>query len=1024
MGLTSVLGTIGSIASSYAKKPLTAFSQLETSEGGHTIVAKDGSLATVLRIDGVRQILGDEELEHLIERLTVQLSPYFGRPGHALQVWFSRDPDLSGLVVQNLMRPPRNVAAELGLDFEDVFDAKESHLPNYIVAEGFYFVLWTRLSILTKQELQRAKIDRKPPKGWPTFAEAQDINRSVRALVTRHQSFVDSLLTDLGDVGIRAEALDADFAIEAVRSSIYPDLTDSGWLPSLPGGPAPRRRPELSPTDASHYLWPRLDDQIFDREAERVNPRVVRVGAYNFAGVDMTIGPQEVQNFSYLLGRMIDGNVSKEMPWRFSALVEGEGLSMLGIQSFLAAIFTITNRDNRAIREAIQELKTMRSEEGLVVCRLRISFATWAPADDLRLIEDRASKLKRAVEGWGYCEASQLSGDPLACVMSSALALDIASTAPAGVPPLHDVIRMLPWNRDASPWPFGSVLFRTGDGRPWAYQPGTEKQDAFIDLVFAPPGKGKSVWLNTTGLATCLSPAATTGTGGQMLPRVAIIDIGVSSSGLISLLKEALPIDRRHEVAYHRLRMTKDYAINPFDTQLGCRYPLPNEKAFLVNFLSLLGTPVGSGSSPEGLADIAARVVDEVYARFDDKKIANSAPKQYVHGEDFEVDEALRSRGIIVPASGLTWWDVVDALFERGAEREAILAQRRAVPLLEDLQLVLRDDRIVNNFGTAMIGTGEKVIDVFARMITAVSAAYPLLTVPTRFDIGAARVVSLDLDEVAPSVGDFAAKSTAMSYMLARYATARDFYLNEDIVNLIPDLYREHHRTRIRRIRETPKRLVYDEFHRTSVAPQVREQVMIDMREGRKWGVHIVLASQLLDDFPPEMINVATGIWIMGVANAGNAREVAERFDLSRTAESILKHHLNGPGPGGAPFLVKIQLRDGQHEHMLVNTLSPVEAWAFSTTAEDTELRRRLYAILGPKEARRRLAARFRTGSAKNEIARRLKDAFEQGRIGDEVKNGIIDRIVLELSPEAAASRGMPQPEPPRRTSREAARAS
>ena len=57
------------------------------------------------------------------------------------------------------------------------------------------------------------------------------------------------------------------------------------------------------------------------------------------------------------------------------------------------------------------------------------------------------------------------------------------------------------------------------------------------------------------------------------LPRIAIIDIGPSSSGLISLLKEALPASKRHLVAYHRLRMTPEYSINPFDTQLGCRYP-------------------------------------------------------------------------------------------------------------------------------------------------------------------------------------------------------------------------------------------------------------------------------------------------------------------------------------------------------------------------------------------------------------------------------------------------------------------
>ena len=50
-------------------------------------------------------------------------------------------------------------------------------------------------------------------------------------------------------------------------------------------------------------------------------------------------------------------------------------------------------------------------------------------------------------------------------------------------------------------------------------------------------------------------------------------------------------MQQRHLVAHHRLRMTPDYAINPFDTQLGCRYPMPQERSFLLNFLILLSTP-------------------------------------------------------------------------------------------------------------------------------------------------------------------------------------------------------------------------------------------------------------------------------------------------------------------------------------------------------------------------------------------------------------------------------------------------
>src|SRR3546814_14051218 len=106
-------------------------------------------------------------------------------------------------------------------------------------------------------------------------------------------------------------------------------------------------------------------------------------------------------------------------------------------------------------------------------------------------------------------------------------------------------------------------------------------------------------------------------------------------------------------------------------------------------------------------------------------------------------------------------------------------------------------------------------------------------------------------------------------YMLSLFVLAKDFYLNEAALPtmLMPDGFRSHHRSRIKRIRETPKRIVYDEFHRTKSSETVRQQVMLDMREGRKWGIHIALASQLLDDFDKDMVDMATGIGKIGRAS-------------------------------------------------------------------------------------------------------------------------------------------------------------
>ena len=81
-------------------------------------------------------------------------------------------------------------------------------------------------------------------------------------------------------------------------------------------------------------------------------------------------------------------------------------------------------------------------------------------------------------------------------------------------------------------------------------------------------GGGKSVFLNA------LNFAFVTQAGLSRLPWVSIIDVGPSSSGLITLLQENLPENKKHLAAYHRLRMTEDFAINPFDTPLGCRYPV------------------------------------------------------------------------------------------------------------------------------------------------------------------------------------------------------------------------------------------------------------------------------------------------------------------------------------------------------------------------------------------------------------------------------------------------------------------
>jgi len=694
--------------------------------------------------------------------------------------------------------------------------------------------------------------------------------------------------------------------------------------------------------------------------------------------------PQEVKTFNHLFSRVLYSGI----PWRISFLIESSALNTLRFKSMIASILSFASSTNKLIADATDMLHYVEVNTDDAVVKLRVALSTWAPKEDLKLLRIRTAELARAVEGWGTCEISQVCGDAFAGAVSSMLAVTTNSVATAAVAPLKEVVYMLPFTRPASPWEYGAVLFRTPDGKPWPYQPGSAQQTTWIDLYYAKPGSGKSVLSSAINLGLCLAA------GIQRLPRIAVIDIGPSSSGLISLLQEALPKEQKHFAAYYRLRMTPEYSINPFDTQLGSRLPTPQERSFLVNFLTLLATPLGATKPYDGVGDMAGLVVDELYKNFAD---VGGNPRIYTKGIETVVDGILEEIGF-VQDDHTTWWEVTDALFMAGFVHEASLSQRYAMPLMPDAASICRSQAIQDLYGQVKTPTGETLISTFGRMISSAVREYPILSRVTSFDIGDARVVSLDLDEVAKSGGDSADRQTAVMYMLARYVLARHFYLTEDNVSDMSPNYQAYHHERIAQIQEDPKRLVYDEFHRTARVQAIRDQVIIDMREGRKWNVQIALLSQSLDDFDSVMVEFATSIFIMDAGPAQAIKRSAEIFGLSETAQYALKTRVHGPRAGGATFLAQFSTKRGVNTQLLTCTLGPIELWSFSTTAEDALIRNRLYKRVGPMEARRVLANLFPGGSAKALLEERMAALKEKGGLIEDTNNlGLVDQIVEEI---------------------------
>jgi intracellular multiplication protein IcmB len=154
------------------KQSLETFIRLETADDETTVVASDGSLITYLKVDGSRQIIGEQEYNYLIEGATIKIGARYDRQGHAVQVYFTRDPNRITAHLEKLIKPSRLSAESIGLEVKDIFDERVRHLSRFLSYEECYFVLWTRPSIMTKNELKRAAKEAQQKK-WVQAGYAQ-----------------------------------------------------------------------------------------------------------------------------------------------------------------------------------------------------------------------------------------------------------------------------------------------------------------------------------------------------------------------------------------------------------------------------------------------------------------------------------------------------------------------------------------------------------------------------------------------------------------------------------------------------------------------------------------------------------------------------------------------------------------------------------------------------------------------------------------------------------------------------------
>lgn len=991
------------------KMSVQDYCDIETVDEGRSLVTADGSFATIVRFHGSKGILGEEQFRQLLALVTGSLGIFLDHRGHQLQTIFRRDLDGRQALVSNAEQQ-HATAKRLSLAVHDLIDETVDRYGDYVYDEECYLVFWSRPSLLDPIEgkiFQEQVNTFRKESGWPATRDAQNLLRPISFLRDRHNAYVTKVVTDLcsPEFNCFAEILNAADALRAVRSSVYPDLSSPGWEPALPGKKIPFRwKHNTKHEDYSEFLYPRIAEQVMTASADIgsiTNPQIpdpttIRVGTRIYAPLFLSAPPREPKFFNHLFSALNRSDTqengrSRSMPYTLSVMIEGDGLQGTGFKQLFANLLGFTSEINRNINLALRDLQE-RKRDGETIVKLRIAAMTWAdytPAG-VRELRLRKSKVLRALEGWGKSSVTERTGYVMDSFQSCCVGLTPKHYAPACPAPLYEALGLLPLTRPASPFARGSIIFRSRDGKVLNYQRFASEQTTWITLIAGRPGYGKSVLMNSNNFESCLLP------GIQRLPFVGIIDIGISSSGFIDLVQDALPENMRHLAVYKRLQNNERDCINTMDTPLTKREPLPRGREFLKNFMTALVTPPErDGKAFEGMSTFVGRIIDLAYMRKSDR-LEKAQPNRYRPGHHRFLDEAVKKLGIqLMPAT--SYWELVDAFFKAEQYYEAEVAQRYAVPTLSDLAAVASSEEVKSEYGATKTEGGRDLIPTFVTGVREAVGDFPVFASYTKFDLGAARVVSLDLQDVATLGSAAAQKQTSLMFMIARESFMKKVAYSREDLPFFESYARPYFTKLVNEIVDENKVLCMDEFHKTGGHPILRQQVLTDGREARKWNMEIVLASQLMEDFG-DLCKIATTQFIMDSGTEQTRRWMRENIGLTPIEEQGLVNFVHGPNADGGTFLAKFETKSAPFSQLFTLTPGPMRLWALSTTAEDRKLRMMLYEAMPRDAARKLLAKRFPSGSCKKLVERRKQEQFADADFVDEaMESSVIEKLAKEL---------------------------
>lgn len=965
----------------------------------YTLEMEDGTLVTFLLVKGTRCNVLETDVWSISTKISAKLAAYMNSGTgdmHSFGMYFLSDPHSANQVFMQKVAPMIATAKRLGGNIDRFVDDMKSAMVSRAAEEMTLLTVRTHVKAMRPEELKAAtknyadliKTIQQAGKEIPEFPTAiatpfgQALITKRPSILQRHEGLVTTLLVDFNQatVGISVMLLSLAEAAERVRRFGDREIPFMPtWKPALVG----QRGAALSATVNHGAPSPvALGMQLMTRKVigSIGTHELSQVGNTFYGTAVMERGPISPRDnpsqtiFSALMQKVRAANI----PVSISFEILPKGLNYRRINQFLKAFLGSISTHNRQIRAVYSEMEDYQERNGVTdpMIGWRVSFSTWGKTKEIA--EKSLQDLTFAIQGWGSIAPIAELGCPDIARLK-AIPEYSASGLSEPVPiPLADAVFMSPMMRPASQWEFGQLLYKTNDGVIYPVMIGSGKQRSSAMGICAPSGSGKSFALNR--ILTCMALAP----GLKSLPYSSTIDVAPSSEGSMRLLRSILPKELHSQILYYKVVNSGENCVNPHDLQLGCTALTERQKDNLIAVYEV----IFDGIDDKIRDGFITLVIVEAYRYF-----APDSPnaRRWEHANDERVNRALEKMGFEVKEY-TSAFQVTDALFRAGYIEEAVIAQRFAVPRLNDLSNIIFSARVKADYEHAL-SNGEPLLTVAARLLSDAVREYHVLSGVTMIDIDSARIKTIDLNGVLGGTSARGKKFAGLMYLYARHLSSQLFFLHvEDIERVCRPEYLAYQTERIREIQQTPKLLNYDEWHNVREVKGLVGLNIKEIRETRKYRVFPCYVTQYIPDFPEEMLGGLQTIFVVGRASHAHNLKTKAALGLSNTDFELLEEGLNQTGRFWAWF----NLTDGPVTAILNNDVGGFEHWCYTTDDTDAPLRAQLESLIGETPAIDILAKEYPSGSAKAYIEARARDV--QAESSEKKNETVIAAVARELA--------------------------